>query len=233
MSAPALAASSAPPSSTSLSERLLNVLVSPGDVFNEVIATPRDTTNWRAPTLIVCLAGIISLQIGHGEYTASTVRQLAEAGAASKTQVETLAAGWPLVSSLLSCLTVFAGTFWSAFVLWFMGRLFLRVRFSYLKTLEIVGLTGIILGLGTMITSLLIAASGNAAARPSLSLLAGNLDATHPFRQPLDIFNVFHLWTTTVLAIGLSKLSGASFKESAFWVFGYWLFARVALVVLG
>jgi hypothetical protein len=44
--------------------------------------------------------------------------------------------------------------------------------------------------------------------------------------------NFFHLWTTTVLAIGLSRLSGVTFKESAFWVFGYWLVARVALILL-
>ena len=35
-----------------------------------------------------------------------------------------------------------------------------------------------------------------------------------------------------LLAIGLSKLSGVSFKESAFWVLGYWLLVKLALVVL-
>jgi hypothetical protein len=51
-------------------------------------------------------------------------------------------------------------------------------------------------------------------------------------REVLGVCNVFHLWTTTVLAVGLSKLSGVSFKESAFWVFGYWLVIRLALIVL-
>jgi len=27
-------------------------------------------------------------------------------------------------------------------------------------------------------------------------------------------------------------LSGVSFKEAAFWVFGYWLIARIALIIL-
>src|SRR6266545_3563248 len=134
-----------------------------------------------------------------------------------------------MVTSLTVCLAAFAGTFWSAFVLWFIGRVFLKVRFSYLKTLEVVGLTGIILVLGTIVTGLLIAASGDAAARPSLSMLGGKLCAGRA-RQVLDTLNVFHLWTTTVLAIGLSRLSGVTFKEAAFWVFGYWLFARIALI---
>jgi hypothetical protein len=58
------------------------------------------------------------------------------------------------------------------------------------------------------------------------------LDSGHPFRQVLDTFNVFHLWTTTVLAIGFSRLSAVSFKEAAFWVFGCWLFARITLIIL-
>ncbi len=232
MSAPALITSSTPPSSTSLGEKLLNLLVSPGEVFDEVIAAPRNLVNWRVPTLLLCLAGIISLQLNNGELTAAAVRQLGDDAIASKSQGEFLKNGWPLVASLTVCGSVIAGTLWSAFVLWFMGRVFLKVRFSYLKTLEVVGLTGIILVLGTLITSLLIAASGDAAARPSLSLLAGKLDAGHPFRQALDVFNVFHLWTTTALAIGLARLSGVTFKESAFWVFGYWLFVRIALIIL-
>ena len=142
-----------------------------------------------------------------------------------------LSGAWPLVSSLTVCLAAFAGTFWSAFVLWFIGRVFLKVRFSYAKTLEVVGLTGVILVLGTVFTGLLIATSGDAAARPALSMLGGKLSAG-PGRQVLDTLNLFHLWTTTVLAIGLSKLSGVSFKEAAFWVFGYWLFARIALIIL-
>ena len=232
MSAPALTASSAPPVSTSLGEKLLSIFVSPGEVFDEVIGAPRAMANWRVPTLLLCLAGTISLPISNGADTANAIRQLAEAGAVSKAQAEMLAGGWPLVASLTVCLTGFAGTLWAAFVLWFMGRVFLKVRFSYLKTLEVVGLIGIILVLGTVITSLLIAASGDAAARPSLSLLADKLDASHPFRQVLDTLNVFQLWTTTVLAIGLSRLSAISFKEAAFWVFGYWLFARIALIIL-
>jgi hypothetical protein len=47
----------------------------------------------------------------------------------------------------------------------------------------------------------------------------------------LDSLNVFHLWATTLLALGLCKLSRASFRESAFWVFGYWLVARLAIIL--
>ena len=107
----------------------------------------------------------------------------------------------------------------------------IRGRSAGRKIAEVVGLAGIILVLGTIVTGLLVAVSGDATARPSLSLLAGKLCPAR-VHQLLDALNIFHLWSTTVLAIGLSRLSGVSFKEAAFWVVGYWLFARIALIIL-
>ena len=143
-----------------------------------------------------------------------------------------LSVTWPLISSLAVCFAALAGTTWSAFVLWFIGRVFLKVRFSYLKALEVVGLSGIILVLGTVTTALLISASGNVLARPSLFWLGGGTDSGTVVGRVLDTLNLFHLWTATVLAIGLSRMSGVTFKEAAFWVFGYWLGLRIALILL-
>ncbi len=134
---------------------------------------------------------------------------------------------------MATCVGAFAGTFWSAFLLWFIGRAFLRTRFSYLKAVEVVALTSIIVALGAIVTALLIGISGDPATRPALSFFARRLPSTSHVRLLLDTLNFFHLWTTTVLAIGLSRLSGVSFKECAFWVFGYWVVARLALILLG
>ena len=233
MSATDLTETSVPSTSTPIHQKLLNLLVSPGEVFEEVISAPPRITNWLVPTLLVWVAGIILLKAATTDEPASyTVGQVIEARGLSAAHAEKLlgrARGHPLAGRGLG---TFAGTFWSAFVLWLIGRVFLRIRFSFLKTVEIVGLTGIILVLGAIVTALLISASGNPAARPALSLLASELDSSSSIRAALDAMNLFHLWTTTVLAIGLSKLSEASFKESSFWVFGYWLVARIALILL-
>lgn len=218
------------PATTPLREKLPNIFVCPGEVFDEVIAAPPAMVNWRLPTLFVCLAGIVLLMTtaaGQGD----ALTQLASAATLSQEQKEMFAGAWPLVSALSVCLAAFVGTLWSAFVLWFIGRVFLQVRFSYLKTLEIVGLTGIILVLGTIVTGLLVAVTGDPAARPSLALLVGKSSSSR-VHQLLDTLNLFHLWSTTVLAVGLSRLSGVSFKEAAFWVVGYWLCARIALIIL-
>ncbi|MEO8426275.1 MAG: YIP1 family protein [Verrucomicrobiota bacterium] len=219
--------------STPIHQKLLNIFVSPGEVFEEVIMAPPRMVNWVAPTLLICVAGLILLRVAtSNEPTATAISPPVEVGAVSAAQAEKLSGDSQMISWLTVCLVAILGTLWSSFVLWFVGRAFLKTRFSFLKTVEVVGLTGIILVLGSIVTALLIAACGNSAARPALSLLASELDTTNPIRAVLDVLNLFHLWTTTVLAVGLSKLSGVSFKESAFWVFGYWLLARIALIIL-
>jgi hypothetical protein len=223
--------------SSSLGAKMLDMLVNPGDVFDQVLATPPRLVNWLLPTLLVALTSLFLLRAANDE-TASVPdpSQSLDSQSASvdstAAQAKPGSADWQRVSALATCTGAFAGTFWSAFLLWFIGRAFLRTRFSYMKAVEVVALTGSIVVLGAIVTALLIGASGNPAARPALSFFAPRLPPDDPVRLVLDILNFFHLWTTTVLAIGLSRLSGVTFKESAFWVFGYWLVARLALILL-
>ena len=229
---PATAPTSPDVPATSLRDKLLNVLVCPADVFEEVVATPRNHSNWRLPTLLVCLTGMILVgATTTGEHTAAAVSGLIDTGTISRMDSEQLAGNWKLGSRFAVCLGAFVGTTWSAFVLWFMGRVFLKVRFPFFKALEVVGLTGVILVLESVMTMLLVLAADNTSARPALSLLAGST-ATGKVEAMLSLANVFYLWMTATLAIGLSKLSGVSVKEAAFWVFGYWIVLRLALVIL-
>jgi hypothetical protein len=220
-------------STTSLRQKLFNLFVSPSDVVDEVITSPPNFANWRIPTLFVCLATVISLQTGNFLTQPSvTIHILAETRRLLPAHAHALAGVWPILSALLVCVAIFVGTCWSGFVLWLIGRIFLKVSFPYIKALEIVGLTGIISVLGTITTILLIAASGDPSARPALSLLAAKLDHTQPFYQILETLNIFHLWSASVLAIGLSRLCNVTFKEAGFWVFGYWMVLRIVIIVL-
>jgi len=139
---------------------------------------------------------------------------------------------WPIISTLTVSGVSVIGSVWSAFVLWFISRFFLKVHVPKGKILEVIGLTSVILLLGTIVTPLLGAAVGDSNARPALSLLALGLKPASRLWRVLDSLNLFHLWTTAVLAIGLSRLAAVAFKEAAFWVFGYWVAVRLALVLL-
>jgi hypothetical protein len=217
---------------------VFDMLASPGEVFDEVVAAPPRLANWFVPTLLVALASLFLMRAAN--YAAAPVSAASQTIESQSTaidsavgQAEPGSVDWQRLSTLATFAGAFSGTFWSAFLLWFIGRAFLRTRFSYLKTVEVVALASIIVALGAIVTALLIGISGDAATRPALSFFARRLPSTSHARLLLDTLNFFHLWSTTVLAIGLSRLSGVSFKESAFWVFGYWVVVRLALIVLG
>jgi hypothetical protein len=213
---------------TSLAAKLLNVFVSPTDVFDEVIAAPVRPVAWIVPTLLVALASLFLL-------AASTTQEqtaaagLIEAGPISTSDADVISRHWFPISMIVVCGSALVGTVWSALIIWSIGRIFLKAVVSFSKALEVVGLAGMILALGTIVTALLIIASGNPSARPALSFLASR---ESPARAPLDVFNIFYLWSAAVLAIGLSRLTGVSLKEASFWVFGYWLVLRLSLILL-
>ncbi len=190
---------------------MLNVMACPGEVFDEIVAAPLNLANWRAPTLLVCFTGLLAVY--------SRMPAAASQG------------GWPLAAAILTAAATIAGSVWCAFVLWFIGRIFLNVRFSFLKTLEIAGLAGALIALGNLVTVLLIAATANPSAQPSLALLASDLSVHSAKGQILQLFNFFHLWSLALLALGLSRLANVSFKEASFWVFGYWFVIPLALII--
>ena len=216
------------PRRTSLFAKLTNALVYPGDVFAEVTSAPPRWRNIFIPTLLVGVAGVMAA----GAISGDDAAVAAVAATGTEAAKLLIAARLRLLSALVTVLAVFIGTGWSALVLWGIGRVFLKVRFSYWKAMEVVALTAGIVILGTVFAALLGILTDDANARPALSLLVGRLPADHAVRLAFGVFNLFHVWATAVLAIGLSKLSGVSFKESAFWVFGYWLLVKLALVVL-
>lgn len=225
------------PASTTVVAKIFDMLVSPGEVFDEVVAAPPRLANWFVPTLLVAVASLFLMRAANNE--APSVSATPEATEAQitaidfpVTQAEAASVGRQRLSTLAIFGGAFAGTFWSAFLLWFIGRAFLRSRFSYLKTVEVVALAGMVVVLGTIVTALLIGISGDPATRPALSFLVRRLPVTSHLHLLLETLNLFHLWAMVVLAKGLSRLSGVAFKESAFWVFGYWLVARLALILL-
>jgi hypothetical protein len=231
--------------STSLGDRLINVFVSPGEVFDEVINAPSTPANWLVPILITCLAGAISFlfifeqpalraQLTSGETFQNPSGERSQPIEGSRRQFEengSLARA-ELSGEVAIIGTSFIGSFWSAFVLWLTGRFLLKARFPFMKAVEIVGLTGMILVLSTITTSLLVFATEDAFAKPALSLLVREFDPTnkfHLFRSTLDVTS---FWTAGVLSIGLARLSKVTVAESAFWVLSYWIVLRGGLLLL-
>ncbi len=211
MPADQLITAPSPTTTTPLRRKLFDIFVTPGEVFDEVAVAPPKLANWLAPTALICLGAIL--------WPACFASADAPRGNEAARVLAT--ALGPLIGSI-----------WSGFILWIIGRIFLRSKFSYLKSLEVIGLSSTILILGGVVTGLLIVVVGNDAARPALSFFFLSSRRADHLIAALDVLNFFHIWSAILMAIGLSRLTGVSAKEAAFWTLSYWIALRIALVLL-
>ena len=220
--------------SDSVISKVLNILVTPGDVFDQVIAMRFRQSTWILPTLLVCLTGLFLVVVGKTpEQTSAAGGGLVEASSSiSASQAETLIRHWTPISLVLVGVVPLIGTFWSATIVWAMGRFLLRARFRFSQALAVVALTGTILALGSLVTGLLVLAAGNGAVRPGMSVFLPRLSPESSIVLASGVFNIFNLWSTAVLGIGLSRLAKVSLKEALFWVFGWWFILRLGLILL-
>jgi hypothetical protein len=87
--------------------------------------------------------------------------------------------------------------------------------------------------LGGVMSMLLMVVMGNTLATPGPALLIREPNASNPVHLILAAFNVMTLWYLGVLAVGLSKLSGAPVAKAAGWLFSLWAISSSGLILLG
>ena len=102
-----------------------------------------------------------------------------------------------------------------------------------MKAVEVAGLANMVSVLEVIVKTLLIVGLGNLYAAPSLVLLVQEFDPQNTVHSLLALVNVMTFWLLAVRAVGLARLSGASFGKAAAWVFGIWAAYTGFLVGLG
>jgi len=226
------------------------VYAAPGDVFDELKTAPSSVANWLVPILIVTVAMITSFVVTLSQPTIKqqlvemqekAIDQQVAAGKVTAEQAKTvknqLAALPPWVMQLFGIVqgvvAGFVGAFWWALVLWLLGKMALKSNVPFLTALEASGLSMMIFALSVVVTTLLVVLLGNIMARPALSVLIGEFNPSSKAHLLLGSVNLFYLWSTTVLALALSKLSNVPFGRAAMWLFGFWAVSRVILVLVG
>jgi hypothetical protein len=238
----------------SLAARLLNVFAIPGEVFAGVKASPVCVGNWLLPALLLAVAGMLTatavvsqpaFQQHMREVTerqAKALEQQVKAGRLKQADADRVMAltrgitAPPTLKALCSVAAAVIGVarvFWWALMLWLLGRLFLKVRFGYVKALEVSGL-GLMIGvLGAVVTLLLLAKLPRLFATTSVALSASDFDATRKSPLLLGAMNVFSFWLIGVLSVGLGKLAEVPFMRAAWFVFAAWVIQQSFLVLLG
>lgn len=235
----------------SLAARLMNVFAIPGDVFEEVKATRMMVANWLVPALIASVVGALvaivmfsqpSIRQQLREKQEQAIEQQIKDGKMTRQQADQAIAViekftgptmMAIFGSVGAVVMSFIRLFWWGLVLWLLARFFLKVRFDYLKAVEVAGLASMITVLGMIVSMLLIVNLGKMFSTPSLALMVSDFDEKNKSHLLLGAVNVFNFWLIGVLGAGLARLAGVPFLRALFLVLGYWLAISLLLILIG
>jgi len=223
----------------SLAARLMNVLAAPGEVFDDVKAATPAISNWLAPAVLIVLVSWVgtwlvlsqpALQHQMNEIVEKSIQKQLEKSHISGDEAEKARQKGAEFAGMVSKIgayvaPVFAGILipiWWGLIVWLVGTKALGAQFPFMKGVEVGGLANMIGVLEAVVKTLLIMATGNIFASPSLALLVKDFDPQNPVHALLASGNVMTLWFLAVAAIGLGRLCSVSFGRAILWVAGIW-----------
>ena len=244
-----------PPPPMAFAARLLNVFAIPGEVFETVRASRLSIANWLLPALLLAAVWAFTMVVLFsqpsvqkqvrelGEQQTKALEQQVKAGKVNRaeaSQVEAITrritdpATLKIVGGTAAALFGVARVFWWAFILWLVGRMFLKVQFGYLKALEVTGLALMISVLGGIVGLALTINLAKLFVTPGLALVAPDFEASRKGHLMLGAANVFSFWLVGVLSVGLARLARVPFLRAAWFVFAFWIIQEsLVLLVLG
>ncbi|MBI5384689.1 MAG: YIP1 family protein [Verrucomicrobia bacterium] len=240
-----------PAPATSLWARLTNVFVVPGEVFTEVRDCRHSLGNWLAPVLISAVVGVVFVFVMFSQETlVHQIREMQEkaiqakvdagkippeqAKAIMETTERFMSPAFLKITGSIGAVVGTAGwLFGLALYVWLIGAKLFKGRFAFLKAVEVCGLSQMIGVLSAVVTGLLMVTMGHLHATPGPGLLVSNFDPTNKTHLMLAAINLMTFWQIAVLALGMAKLSGASFLKSALWLYVPWAVFKFGMILLG
>lgn len=228
-----------PQPSMSPAARLLNVIAAPGEVFAEIKATPLNNINWLIPAFLLIVVSWVgaalvlsqeSFKHQIREVTARAVEQQIQKMHLPPDKAEQArqqAEKWAEISTSLGTYSApivvgFVSPFWWGLIIWLVGAKVLKGGFPFMKAVETAGLSNVILVLDAIIRTLLMLATGNLFASPSLVLLVKDFDPQNPTHALLGAINAMTFWVLAVRSVAIGRLSSVPFWKAAAWLFGLW-----------
>jgi len=223
----------------SLPARLFNVLATPGEVFEHLKNARVSTANWLIPALLAIVVSWLgawvvfsqdSIQQQLREITDQAIEKQIQKQHLSDQQAEQArvigtkfgAIGTKIAAYAAPVFIAMVIPFWWGLLLWLIGTKVFKADFSYMKGVEVTGLSGMVGVLDSILRTLLILIMGNLFASPSLALLIKQFDPQNPVHGLLAAVNIMSFWALSLRALGLARLSGVGFARAVVWVFGAW-----------
>lgn len=230
-------------------EKLANIFISPGELYENVRDTPKSTVNWLLPAIIFIAVSIIMNTIMMSNPSiADQMGQMMRKGiddavAQGRMTSEQADQSWEMMRPGSMMFTIFAvgGTLVMTFgalfglglVYWLVGKGAMSASAPYMKVVEVVGLTLLIGTLEVIVTSVLIIGLDRLNAGPSAAFFLNPFDPTDKMHLLLSKLNLFTFWSLAVTSIGLAKLFRKDFPKVLVLVVVLWILWTVITVFAG
>ncbi len=223
---------------SSFMSRAANAFMSPGELYTEIAATPVQSTSWVIPYIIAMIVGILmtvaifsndSLKEQALRPQQEEMQKQVESGKMTQQQADQASAVMSgktvMVFGIAGVVVIVsAAMFLIPLVLMVVGKLAFKCSASYQKFLEMYGIATLIAALGAIISLLMMYSMDSMYAQPGGAFFLRDSFDRHNFvHGVLASMNIFTIWQTAVVGIGLSKLAGKSTGSGMAVTFGLWL----------
>jgi hypothetical protein len=215
------------PPPQSLGTRIVNVFSSPAEAFDGITTTESVTTLWVAPMLTAMLLAaffafvIASDDVLKGQIIDMQSRSLqeqvdkgnitAEQAERQQDAMRNMGMLFAVIGSIGATVMIAVYYFCGSLVLWLVGRFAMKGAHGYTKYLAMYGTASWIAVLGAVVTGLMVIGMGSLVASPSAALaILNDYDPANTTHRLLTKVEVFAIWQTAVVGIGLSKMTGKS-----------------------
>jgi flagellar biosynthesis protein FlhB len=229
----------APQTPMSLPARLFNVLATPGEVFDYIKNAKVSAANWLVPALMVMVVSWLGAWVVFSQDSIQQqLREIIDQGVEKQIQQQHLSGekaeqaraigskfgsiGTKVVAYGAPVFIALWIPFWWGLLLWLIGTKALKADFSYMKAVEVTGLSGMVGVLDAILRTLLILIMGNLFASASLALFVKHFDTQNPVHGLLGAINIMSFWALALRSLGLARLSAVGFGRAAIWVFATW-----------
>ena len=218
----------------------MNVFSAPGDAFANLDTAESKPLHWILPLIISIAAIIIMTIIGFSnqslksqrlEATRITLEQRVTQGKMTQEQFDRTMEGMEKGGGIILAVSVVAITimlclffFISALLLWLGSKFVLKLPVGYGKILELSGIATWISVLGIFLQMLMMIGLDSIYAQPNAAIFFyQNFDITNSVHKTLAALNIFSIWQTIVIGIGLQQWSKKSLLLPMIVSFAVWL----------
>jgi hypothetical protein len=238
------------PSAPSLGKVLPDIFASPSEVFQSLKNTAPSTALWLLPFIVTLLIVIVSvitlftnetLKTEMKDIQSKSIQKMVDEKKltqedADKAEARTESMGGMMIAVGIIAGVIFMAAFYfgGALFLWLANKTILKSAVGYGKHLEMYGMASWIGVLGGIVTLLMMVGLGSMAATPSGALaFLGSFDPTNKLHMLFASLNIFSIWQTAVIGIGLSKLSDKKTGAGMGVAFALWIVWVALSILLG